>query len=323
MAARELLHRYRVGRSVVHSVLDLPGAAPAPDALDVPDILVRHSAHGRPFVGRELYRDDDEAPSLRIARTETCYELRFEGQCALRVTPGRPIDVALDPSCAEAPEEIPHVVIDQVLPRVLAWIEEAVVLHAGGAILGGQAVLFCGASGAGKTSLSVGLATRGARFLSDDAVLLRSEGSGGWTAEPVRGGARRLPPGAGAHSEKQFLAELPGVEHQPLGQPVPVAAVYVLADPPAPAASEVLGTDVRIERIPGAEACLTLVASAFRLALDRPDLLARELNLLSAPDALSRVWGVHADRGSDGVRRTLDVVQAHMTRTYDLSVGPS
>jgi hypothetical protein len=51
-------------------------------------------------------------------------------------------------------------------------------LHAAGVSLGDYGVLLAGSSGSGKTTLTCALARSGWQYLSDDAVLLRSGGSG-------------------------------------------------------------------------------------------------------------------------------------------------
>ncbi len=52
----------------------------------------------------------------------------------------------------------------------------ALLIHAGGAVVGGQGVLLAGPSGSGKSSLSTALAVAGCRIWGDDAVVLNRDG---------------------------------------------------------------------------------------------------------------------------------------------------
>ena len=61
-------------------------------------------------------------------------------------------------------------------PHVLALYSQD-VLHASAVILEGQALAFCGSSGAGKTTLAHQLARQGLALLSEDLVLLAWDGS--------------------------------------------------------------------------------------------------------------------------------------------------
>lgn len=62
-----------------------------------------------------------------------------------------------------------------ILKDVLGSVRDAFVLHATSVALDGRAMLLCGPSTFGKTTLAVHLATRGFALLSDDITLLRRD----------------------------------------------------------------------------------------------------------------------------------------------------
>jgi hypothetical protein len=64
-----------------------------------------------------------------------------------------------------------HLLLDQVLPRLLAWSGE-IVIHAGAIVSDGFCAAFVGESGHGKSSMTAGFIQSGAQLLSDDAVHL-------------------------------------------------------------------------------------------------------------------------------------------------------
>jgi len=138
-----------------------------------------------------------------------------------------------------APRDLPdwlwqRFLVGQVLP-LAALLQGLEVMHASSVAIDGQALLFLGSSGAGKTSVALQLAGRGATLLSDDV-----------TAIEIDGGSVLAHPGASLSSiDADVVAGLPGAasRRRVLGvsegearllvegvgeQPYPVAAVYVL-----------------------------------------------------------------------------------------------
>ncbi len=136
-----------------------------------------------------------------------------------------------------------RLLIAQVLPfaAVLRGLE---AFHASGVVLDGEAVAIVGASGAGKTSLALQLASRGAGFLADDvlAVERRGEGLLVHPGAPVAGvataEARRLRR-AGGSAEPLFENEREEiVAVEPVTAPAPLGALLAVErrseGPPSP-----------------------------------------------------------------------------------------
>ena len=84
--------------------------------------------------------------------------------------------IAIDRISRLRDEELEHLLIDQVLPRVFSHNGE-VVLHAAAVDIAGQIALFAGETGVGKSTLCAALGGLGHKVLTDDCVFLRSRGA--------------------------------------------------------------------------------------------------------------------------------------------------
>src|SRR5580765_8017866 len=95
--------------------------------------------------------------------------------------------------CADAasPETIEHLLIDQILPRVLTH-RGRLVLHAGCVATPAGAVAFLGDSGAGKSTLCAALARAGSPLVGDDGIVVRRR-AGGFEALATYPGLRLMP----------------------------------------------------------------------------------------------------------------------------------
>ncbi|EYD75057.1 Serine kinase of the HPr protein, regulates carbohydrate metabolism [Rubellimicrobium mesophilum DSM 19309] len=210
----------------------------------------------------------DQTGTLEVLRagtgTPAAFLLRFFGEDFAWVEPeARRIRL-----CPEGgrlgPAAVVHLLADQVLPRALAQ-EGRLVLHAGGVVLDGRAVLVLGDSGWGKSTLTARLGQAGGRVLSDDAMILEEAGAGA-SARPVYAGLRLLPDSLAAlfdrtggtpvaeYTDKARLA----VEPPDDPGPVPLAMILVLR-PPVPASR------VELARLSPLEACMAMLRNSFAL----------------------------------------------------------
>ncbi|MGH2952016.1 MAG: hypothetical protein ACRDKX_08235 [Solirubrobacterales bacterium] len=167
--------------------------------------------------------------------------------------------------------------IGQVLPfaSVLQGFE---VFHASAVVIADKAVVFVGGAVAGKTTLAVSLALRGAGFLADDVVAV--------DASPAE---IRVEPGAGVCNLRRDMAALLSPEQrEQLGEVLgrdresvritvprrvarlPLAAIYFLERTPK--------GSLAIERLAPVDPRLFL-GSSFNLAIRTPERLARQLDL--------------------------------------------
>jgi hypothetical protein len=93
-----------------------------------------------------------------------------------------PLRLELRPGSSHTVEQLSSVWVDadperiELLPlqlnRLVGADDRHLVLHAGGVVLDGNVIVIIGASGAGKSTLTAALVQLGARYLSDEAVLI-------------------------------------------------------------------------------------------------------------------------------------------------------
>jgi len=183
----------------------------------------------------------------------------------------------------------------QALP-LAATLRGYEVLHAAGVVLGGEAVLFAGAPGAGKSSLAAALLRRGGQLLSDDAVAIE------W-----QGGSLLAHPGAGAlylrGAEQERLsdrergrlgASVPFLNRhryapEPAREPAPFGALFLL---------ERAGEGPVVERIEGGDP-FALLGSTFNLSVRSAERLTRQLDAVGTIAATERVYRLRIHPGSD------------------------
>jgi hypothetical protein len=214
------------------------------------------------------WRSPDGAVSLSCARDGAVYRLRAPGLATFRIDcDGRLITCA--PEHAVPPETLEHLVIDQVLPRVLSHLGR-LVLHAGCVATPHGAVAFLGDSGAGKSTLVAEFARAGFPLLGDDGIVLRPRDSETFEAVATYPGLRLLPDPlallfdsrAGAAPVAHYTSKRrldPGRARLTLAAaPQPLIALYLLEP----------GQEVRIDPMPTRDAFLALLRASFQLHLD-------------------------------------------------------
>ncbi len=72
---------------------------------------------------------------------------------------------------------IRHLLLDQVVPRILGQLGRLVLHGAAVTFADGKSVVFSGESGQGKSTIAAYMHTHGAQLLSDDCLVLEMEGS--------------------------------------------------------------------------------------------------------------------------------------------------
>jgi hypothetical protein len=186
------------------------------------------------------------------------------------------------------------------------------VLHASAIAAGGRAMLFCGQSGAGKSTMAALLCRRGYPLLNDDVCNLTAV-EGGYEVRPdgrmlklwstsldELEWEKRESMAVRQDMEKYFFA--PPVSE---ADPQPVGAIYILR-PAEP------GEAPSIERLRTLEGMVELKQNAYRPAL--VSAMDREKDYFAASAALQRSAGVFVlrrplDFGGSGV--LLDLLESH------------
>lgn len=165
------MHSYRVAGLVVASEIELPGAiAAAPPAQAPLDISVRAGP-----VPESLPEASALGPTWEIAGDRFLF--RIPDVARFLLTGGR--EVVLETAAGVAPADISIFLTGTVL-GILLHQRGQVVLHASAVRVNGKAVLFCGASGTGKSTLAAALAERGFPLVTDDFCAVAANG-----ADPV------------------------------------------------------------------------------------------------------------------------------------------
>lgn len=275
--------RYRFGGWIIDSTLTLPELPPAPEASAPVDfeLVVRPDFQSRPKRPRRWlhhWLDADGRRMLSIARTsDDGFLLRFPGflEACLDARASKMLVWPLD--CGD-PANVRHLLIDQLLPRALAY-RGHLPLHAGAVVIEEQAVLVVGESGWGKSTLVAALHSQGHRVLTDDCALVRPAGSNAH-ARGTYPSLRLLPDtlarvlddshqtqrpeGQNKHRVRVLEAPVDGIDP-------PVAALYVLKAPCPDARA------ISTARLTPGQACIEIMKHSFQLDVSDRTQYARQL----------------------------------------------
>jgi hypothetical protein len=264
---------YRFADLVVQSEVPLTSLPPVSSGSATCVILVEPSERAglAPERWDHHWRSPDGGVLLSCARDGDAYRLGMPGLATFRIDGGG-ATVTCSPHESLPPGTLEHLLIDQVLPRVLTH-RGRLVIHAGCVATPQGAIGFLGDSGAGKSTLCAQFARAGHPLLGDDGILVRGTAISGYEALATYPGLRLLPEplahlfddsAGGAqvahYTEKRRLDRasggftlVPGAE--------PLRALYLLA----------AGPTVEIAPLPEREAFMSLVRASFQLHLDDPE----------------------------------------------------
>jgi hypothetical protein len=261
---------YRFADLVIQSEVplsELPVALPGPAECVV---LVDPSKQAglAPLRWDHHWRSRDGGVLLSCARDGDAYRLGMPGLATFLIDGGGGA-ITCSPHETLPPGTLEHLLIDQVLPRVLTH-QGRLVIHAGCVATPRGAIGFLGDSGAGKSTLCAEFARAGHPLLGDDGILVRGTAATGFEALATYPGLRLLPDPlvhlfderAGAapvahYTEKRRLDRNSGDFTLATG-PEPLRALYLL----------VVGTTLEIDAVPERDAFMALVRASFQLHLD-------------------------------------------------------
>ncbi|MFZ5475948.1 MAG: hypothetical protein ACOZNI_04160 [Myxococcota bacterium] len=187
-----------------------------------------------------------------VTRRGDVVSLQFAALARFHVGPAR---ITCEPAPGVPEETLAHLLLDHVLPRVLA-ARGLLVLHASAVATAAGAVGFCGETGAGKSTLAASFALAGSPLVADDALVIAPDLTVHSTYPAVRLWPDQAVAVAGdtgepvAHytDKRRLGVAFAGGAH-------PLARVYLLEE----------GGDVAISATPAREAFLALARQAFRL----------------------------------------------------------
>jgi hypothetical protein len=215
------------------------------------------------------WRTENGRPTLSLARQDDGLLLRFPNLADFSINnDGNRIGVWPAPGTDD--ETLRHLLLDQVLPRLLAH-QGRLVLHAGAVRVDDTAIAFLGATGCGKSTLTASFRTTGYSLLSDDGLVLNPIEEE-VKALPTYPSLRLWPESvAGVYSEPPTLAPMAQYSTKQRvvltkddfsGEPLPLAAIYVLAP-----VHETGASTISLTRLPPRDACMAIVENSFQLDL--------------------------------------------------------
>jgi hypothetical protein len=295
----------------IETDVPLRGAGRAP-AGTAPTLRFSIEAAAGPPAGDEVARapdvPDGSRPVWRLSRGAGFRRLLMPGGSEFDIDDGITRVVARPTHHGDA-EACAQEFIGPALGVVVA-LRGRLVLHASAVELDGRALLFCGHSGGGKSTLSRSLSQGGMPLFSDDIVTVEDRsaeqvahaGSRAQKLDPASPLGHGATDGPVARSRMKHWADHDGAGPVTL----PIAGVFVIARGAPESAAEPL---------PGAEAFAALLPFNAIVGMLQPTTLGRE-TLAAQHDALGRlvstvpVFSLRYPDGADGLAAAATAVRA-------------
>jgi hypothetical protein len=275
------MKRYRISGTVIASIFDVPELEAVPDQAADWSIAWGEAPAGEPERWLQHFRVPDGPVWLSSGRTADSYLLRFPNLAEFQVMPAEKKIVCGSMNGTPA-ETIRHLLVDQVIPRLLR-LGGLLALHAGAVRVPGGAAGFLGEAGQGKSTLVASFTHAGFALMSDDCLALASNGEAGEALGSYPGirlwpdvipslcGASPRLSSVAHYSDKRRLG--PSADLAFCAGPVPLRRLYVL--------DVAEGDEAAVDRMDPREATLELVTSTYRLGDESAGDLEREFSILT------------------------------------------
>jgi energy-coupling factor transporter ATP-binding protein EcfA2 len=156
------LYSYCISGLAVRSEIALPGLNAAASDRGQPDVTIRRSP-----VPAVLDGAGTMGPTWQIAGKQ--FLLRIPNVARFLLSNGQ--DIAFEVESGGDVGDIPIFLLGTVF-GILLHQRERIVLHASAVRVNGKAVLFCGSSGQGKSTLAAALTQRGYPLITDDVCAI-------------------------------------------------------------------------------------------------------------------------------------------------------
>lgn len=215
------------------------------------------------------WRLPDGKITISCARVNGDFYLRFPDLADFKIGGGC-TDILCCPSSGVSDEMIKHLLLDQVIPRLASHTGE-IVLHASAIVMDGQAIVFLGDTGWGKSTIAASFNMNGYQLLNDDCLLLRQKNNA-IIGIPNYVGIRLWPDSFDAVVDADHVlndiiycsSKRRLILHKNLNtcnEKIPIGAIFVLNSPDK--SKNV--SNVKIDKITGAEVFMELIKHSFML----------------------------------------------------------
>jgi hypothetical protein len=289
----------------------------APSEPLVPGVNVRFIRHpgrqqervaGTPF---QVWSQPEQTVWTLFFHRGDDYFLRFPGFADFAVSgDGKQVE------CWPAPDTpggtVSHLYLNQVMPLALSR-QGRLVLHGSGVSLNGSGFVFLGRSGRGKSTMAAAFAKSGARFLTDDGVLLEWA-DGTLLVLPSHPSIRlwddsrralveehpHVAPAVSYTSKQRFLA---GTDLPFCDEAQPVRRMFLLGEGTSGA--------IILRQCSASEAVMGMVSNSFLLDIAEKEMLARHFDDIGVIANLPIHYHLDYPRRYEDLHRVREAVVRH------------
>ncbi len=266
-----MLFHYTYAGYVLASRLLLPElpavATPRTADIRIEAIEAPPFAHDRVPDWQHAYLDPQGNAAVHCLRIGRDYVLRFPGVGEARLGADAHVSIWQDPGAG--PESLRHILLDQVLPRLIAQ-RGRLTLHAAMVrTLGSRTLLLLGESGRGKSTLTGAMLASGHAVLTDDGVVLDLSGSE-VLARHTYPSVRLLPDSLRHLFPRRDAETLPMAHYsnkRRLALPLDAAAAALPLDAVIVLGAPTPSVDPALVPLGPSESCLAMLRNAFQLDL--------------------------------------------------------
>lgn len=226
------------------------------------------------------WQDADDEITMLSAKIDGGYLFRFPEMIDFLIsTAGDSVFYFPEPNIPE--ETIRHLVLDQLIPRILGQ-QGQLVLHASAVQLSdGNVIVFLGGTGWGKSTIASSFHENGEQLITDDCLLIKIIDNNvccvpnyhglrlySDSAEAIFKASVQYQPVAHYTSKERLI--LHNIESQ-IVEPVHVAAIFLLSDPSSESVK-----NVSVEEIQGAEEIMAIVEQTFLLDIKDKRMISKQ-----------------------------------------------
>jgi hypothetical protein len=246
--------------------------------------------------------------SISFARTGERYFLRFPHLADFIFSPVES-RIICHPTPDTPHDTVRHLLLDQVIPRIVNHLGRPVI-HASGSVINGLGILFLGQTGWGKSTLCASFHQNGFPLLSDDSLIL-DEIDKTVVGIPSYAGVRLLQDSLKSlHLDRDEINHTQNVAHYSSKKRIiftkkntqqstviPLKAIFILNNPEGPPPKYLLS----FSRITGYLAAIELTKHSFSFDLTDLNIMGKQLKTLAGlcgSKSLS-IFNFHFRRGHE------------------------